>query len=117
MLHKLFEKDVDGLEEIVLLPHVGRILVKMYGDDEFNVSVYTEESTHSDRELIYTAISVGKEIVLEIERTADGMSVLDAKIIGTSGHATTGERGYVFEDSKAVTLIPNGDCTIVYYED
>lgn len=117
MLHKLFEKDVDALEEVILLPHVGRIVVKAYGDEEFNISVYTEESTHSDRELIYTAMSVGKEMVLEFERAVDGMTIMDARVIGTSGHATTGERGYVFDDSKAVTLIPNGACTVVYYED
>lgn len=114
---KRFEKDVVALGEVSIKPHVGRSIFRIYSTKEFTVSLYATESTHSDRELIFTFPSIGKEVVIELERFVDGAGVVSGIKFGSSSHASTGERGFTVDDFKKIDLIPNEASTIVVYED
>lgn len=115
-MRKLYEKDLDALEELVLYPPIGKSKLLVYGAGNFNLSTYYIEYGHSDRELKTTIPCTGHEILLEIDRTPDGDILISKQLHGSSSYAAQKTEMVTIPGARQLIFAANTEVTAVVYE-
>lgn len=115
-MRKLYEKDLDALEEFALFPPIGKSKVIVYGTGNFNLSVYYVEYGHTDRELKTTIPCTGHEVMLEVERTPDGDILIQKQLHGTSSYGAQKTESITIPGARQLIMAANTEVTAVVYE-
>lgn len=116
MLRKVFERDLDALEQMVL--HIVKpCVLHVYNNGGFALSVYIVR--HDGSMGLYETLATGYDdaITLEFERMADGFIIDKHLIHGDDSHeSVAADCSIINNDVQYLVITANEAVTVKYYE-
>lgn len=116
MLRKVFERDLDTLEQLPF--HFGKNgIIEMYSGEVFSAYLYGLNHLNGQLELIDSFNSADYDIAIRFKKTSDGNVFLEYLLHGNEQHELVPEDTNILtSDYIKFVLTANTEVTVRYYE-
>lgn len=114
---KVFERDLDALEELSIHLPIKPAMLSVYSDGDFSLTLYTVDSAGQRTAFSAIASGINNDMALKFERGIDGHALTEYLIHGDTDHSTLPvDCEFLPNNVQYIIITANESVTVKWYE-